>query len=82
MSERDVDPQASADLPTSTGEFRARPDISASTAEFRAFADGSGGEAEPPWVTRAPGRNVARMAAIIVGVAVVLIIIAILVLTG
>jgi hypothetical protein len=81
MSERDVDPSASADLPTTTGEFRARPDISASTAEFRAFADGQGGDAESPWAMRAPGRNVARMAAIVVAVAVVLIVIAVLVLS-
>jgi hypothetical protein len=82
MSEHDVDPSAGADLPTTTGEFRARPDISASTAEFRAFADGDGpgGEAEPPWAMQAPSRNVARLAAIAVGVAVVLIVIAVLVL--
>jgi hypothetical protein len=80
MSKRDVDPSAGADLPTTTGEFRARPDISASTAEFRAFADGQGGEAEPPWAMRAPRRNVARLAAIVIGVAVVLIVVAVLVL--
>jgi hypothetical protein len=85
MPEHDVDPSAGADLPTSTGEFRARPDISASTAEFRAFADGDGpgGEAEPPWAMRAPSRNVPRLAAIaaiVAGVAVVLIVIAVLVL--
>jgi hypothetical protein len=80
MSERDVDPATSADLPTSTGEFRARPDISANTAEFRAFADGQDSDAEPPWAMRAPGRNVAKMAAIVIAVAVVLVVIAILVL--
>jgi hypothetical protein len=80
MSERDVDPAVSADLPTTTGEFRARPDISANTSEFRAFADGRDSEAEPPWAMRAPGRNVARLTAIVIGVAVVLVIIAILVL--
>jgi hypothetical protein len=80
MSEHDVNPSAGADLPTTTGEFRASPDISASTAEFRAFADGRGGEAEPPWAMRAPRRNVARLAAIVVGVAIALIIIAVLVL--
>jgi hypothetical protein len=82
MSERHVHPSAGADLPTTTGEFRARPDISASTAEFRAFADGDGpgGATEPPWAMRAPGRSVARLAAIVVGVAAVLFVIALLVL--
>jgi hypothetical protein len=80
MSERDVNPSAGAGLPRTTGEFRASPDISASTAEFRAFADGQGSDAEPPWAMRAPRRNVARLAAIVVGVAVVLIVVAVLVL--
>jgi hypothetical protein len=80
MSERDVDPSAGAGLPRTTGEFRASPDISASTAEFRAFADDQGGAADAPWAMRTPRRNVARLAAIVVGVAVVLIIIAVLVL--
>jgi hypothetical protein len=80
MSERDIDPSAGAELPTTTGEFRASPDISASTAEFRAFADDQGGAAEPPWAMRAPRRNVAGLAAIVVGVAVVLVIVAVLVL--
>jgi hypothetical protein len=80
MSERDADPGASTNLPTTTGEFRARPDISANTAQFRAFANGQAGEAEPPWAMRAPGRNVARMSAIVIGVAAVLVLIAVLVL--
>lgn len=71
---------ASADLPTSTGEFRARPDISANTAEFRKFADGQGSDAEPPWAMATPGRNVAKLAAIVIGVAAILVIIAVLVL--
>jgi hypothetical protein len=80
MSERDVTPSAGSDLPRTTGEFRASPDISASTAEFRAFAADQGGEADAPWAMSAPKRNVARLAAIVLGVAVVLVIIAILVL--
>jgi hypothetical protein len=70
------------DMPISTGEFRARPDASASTAEFRAFVRGQSTESEPPWAMSAPGRNVAKMAAIVVGVAVVLILIAVLVLNA
>ncbi len=77
MSEREVDPSAGAGVPITTGEFRASPDISASTAEFRAFAD----DDDAPWTMRAPRRNVARLAAIVVGVAAVLIIIAVLVLS-
>jgi hypothetical protein len=73
---------ASTDVPISTGEFRSRPDVSASTAEFRAFARGQNTESEPPWAMSAPGRNVAKMAAIVVGVAVVLILIAVLVLNA
>jgi len=80
MSEHDVNPSAGTGLPRTTGEFRASPDISASTAEFRAFADGPGSDAEPPWAMRAPRRNVARLAAVVVGVAVVLIVVAVLVL--
>lgn len=77
MSERYEDPHSSA---MSTGEFRAAPDISASTAQFRAFAES---EAEPgkPWDVGAPGRNVAKMAAIVVAVAVVIAVIAILIVT-
>jgi hypothetical protein len=62
-----------------TGEFRATPDASASTAQFQAFAES---EAEPgrPWDMGAPGRSVAKMALIVVIVAVVLAAIAIAVL--
>jgi hypothetical protein len=60
-----------------TGEFRAAPDLSASTGQFRAFADGQSDEA--PWDMKAPGRSVARLAGIIVAVAVVLAVIAIIV---
>ena len=67
-------------MPTSTGEFRARPDISANTAQFRAFADDKSADPESPWAMRAPGRSVGKMAAIVIGVAVVLVIIALLVL--
>jgi hypothetical protein len=69
-------------MPISTGEFRARPDVSASTAEFRAFARGQNTESEPPWAMSAPGRNVAKLAIIIVGVAIVLVLIAVLVLNA
>jgi hypothetical protein len=80
MSERYEDPQQSAGRAMSTGEFRATPDVSASTAQFRAFADR---EADPgrPWDVGAPGRNVAKMAAVVVAVAVAIAIIAILVVT-
>ncbi len=79
MSEREVDPlRPEPHVPITTGEFRASPDISASTAEFRAFAD----EDDAPWAMRTPRRNVARLAAIVVGVAAVLIIIAVLVLSN
>jgi hypothetical protein len=64
----------------STGEFRATPDMSASTAQFQAFADRSV-EPERPWDMAAPGRSVAKMALLVVGVAVVLAVIAVLVVT-
>jgi hypothetical protein len=54
------------------------PDSSHSTAEFRAFVDRSGGpEATQAWTMRAPGNRVAALAAVVVGVAVVLALIAI-----
>jgi hypothetical protein len=55
----------------STGEFRAVPDASANTAQFRAFAEGNA-EQGKAWQMSAPGRSVAKMALIVVGVAVVL----------
>ncbi len=78
MTERHEDAATSRRL--TTGEFRAAPDASASTAQFRAFA---GNEADPerPWDMGAPGRNVAKMAMLVVIVAVVLAAIAILVVT-
>jgi hypothetical protein len=55
-------------------------DRSGSTAEFRAFVDRSGGpEATQAWSMRAPRSRVATLAAVVVGVAVVLAIIAALV---
>ena len=55
-------------------------DSSGSTAEFRAFVDRSGGpEATQAWSMRAPRGRVATLAAVVVGVAVVLAIIAALV---
>jgi hypothetical protein len=61
-----------------TGEFRATPDSSASTAQFRAFAESESVE-ERPWDMAAPGRSIAKMALVVVIVAVVLAAIAILV---
>jgi hypothetical protein len=62
-----------------TGEFRAAPDASANTGQFRAFANGQNGDTEAPWDMKVPGRSVARLAGIVVLVAVVLAIIAIIV---
>ena len=53
---------------------------SGSTAEFRAFVDSSGGpEATQAWSMRASRSRVATLAAVVIGVAVVLAIIAALV---
>lgn len=80
MTERHEDSATGARRPISTGEFRATPDVSASTAQFKAFAD-SDAEPERPWDMGAPGRSVAKMAMLVVIVAVVLAAIAILVVT-
>jgi hypothetical protein len=85
MSERPTDPRgtsapAATGLPTNTGEFRATPDISASTAQFRAFAAGPDRDGEHAWSMRAPARNIAALAGVIVAVAVVLIVLAFVVL--
>jgi len=54
-------------------------DRSGSTAQFRAFVDRSGGpEATQAWSMRAQRRQVATLAAVVVGVAAVLAIIAVL----
>jgi hypothetical protein len=79
MPQRDDDQAAGAGRPLTTGEFRAAPDVSANTAQFRAFANNQASEA-PPWEMKAPARNIGRLAAVIVLVAVVLAIIAIFVL--
>jgi len=79
MTERHEDPAAPAGRPISTGEFRATPDVSASTAQFRAFAERA--DPETPWDMGVPGRSVAKMALLIVAVAVVLAAIAILIVT-
>jgi hypothetical protein len=78
MTERHED--AATGRRMTTGEFRTTPDVSASTAQFQAFAER---EANPerPWDMGAPGRNVAKMAMLIVIVAVILAAIAILVVT-
>jgi len=53
---------------------------SGSTAEFRAFVDGSGGpEATQAWSMRASRSRVATLAAVVLGAAVVLAVIAALV---
>lgn len=55
-------------------------DNSGTTAQFRAFVDsGSGAEMTQPWSMRAPRHRVAKMAATVVGVAVLLALIALLV---
>ena len=55
-------------------------DSSGSTAQFRAFVDSSGGpEATQAWSMRASRSRVATLAAVVVGVAVVLALIAALV---
>jgi hypothetical protein len=55
-------------------------DRSGSTAQFRAFVDRSGGpEATQAWTMRAPRNRVATLAAVVVGVAIVLALIAVLV---
>ncbi len=77
MTERHENPAASS-RPITTGEFRATPDVSASTAEFRAFAE-DGSDPGRPWEMAAPGRSVARMALLVVGVAVVLALVALLI---
>jgi len=54
-------------------------DQSGSTAQFRAFVDRSGGpEATQAWSMRAQRRQVTALAAVVVGVAVLLAIIAVL----
>ena len=53
-------------------------DGSGSTAQFRAFVDRSGGpEATQAWSMRAPRNRVGLLAAVVVGVAIVLALIAI-----
>lgn len=47
-------------------------DPSRSTAQFRAFAQGTGGEPERSWTMKAPRRQVAILAAVVVGVALVI----------
>jgi hypothetical protein len=80
MTERYEDRAPRAGRPITTGEFRTAPDASASTAQFQAFAEGAE-EPERPWDMGAPGRSVAKMVLLVVGVAVVLAVIAILIVT-
>jgi hypothetical protein len=55
-------------------------DRSGSTAQFRAFVDRPGGpEATQAWTMRAPRNRVATLAAVVVGVAIVLAVIAVLI---
>ncbi len=53
-------------------------DPSASTAQFRAFADGRSADSAP-WQMRASRNRVAILAAVVIGAAVVLFLIALLV---
>lgn len=56
---------------------REEADPSGNTAQFRAFVDHSGGaETTQPWAMRAPGNQVAKLAALVVGAAVVLALVA------
>jgi hypothetical protein len=55
------------------------PDPSGNTAQFRAFADGRSGADQPPWVMRASRNRVAVLAAVVIGVAIVLFLVALLV---
>jgi hypothetical protein len=50
-------------------------DPSRSTAQFRAFAQGTSGEPEKSWAMKAPRTKVAILAAIVVGVAIILAIV-------
>jgi hypothetical protein len=50
-------------------------DPSHSTAQFRAFVQGAAGEPERGWAMKAPRTKVAILAAIVVGVAIILAII-------
>jgi len=81
MTERYDDPATRAGRPMSTGEFRATPDVSANTAQFQAFAEQNSAEPGRPWEMGAPGRSVAKLALIVVIVAVVLAAIAFAVLS-
>jgi hypothetical protein len=55
-------------------------DKSGSTAQFRAFAERNpGADASQPWTMDAPRSQVAKLAAIVIGVAVLLGIVAFLV---
>jgi len=75
MTERHDD-QAGNGRRMTTGEFRAAPDLSASTAQFQAFAEDRP-EATGTWSAGAPGRSPAKVAMLVGGVLVVLVIIAI-----
>lgn len=55
-------------------------DPSGSTAQFRAFVDHDGADTTQPWAMRAPGNQVAKLVAIVIGVAVILAIAAYIVL--
>ena len=55
------------------------PDPSGNTAQFRAFADERSGADQPPWAMRAPRNRVAILAAVVIGVAIILFLVALLV---
>lgn len=55
-------------------------DSSGTTAQFRAFVAQSGGpEVTQPWVMRAPRNRVAKLAGIVLAVAIVLVLVSLLV---
>ena len=47
-------------------------DPSRSTEQFRAFVQGTGGEPERSWTMKAPRRNVAILAGVVLAVALVI----------
>lgn len=67
--------QCPAAAVTVVGMSENMTDPSRSTAQFRAFVAESSGEPEPGWAMKAPRNRVAVLAAVVVGVAIVLAII-------
>jgi hypothetical protein len=89
MSQHD-DRSASADLPRTTGEFRAASDISASTAEFKRFMGeqdqperrgGASAWPEQPWAGQAANRKPSRTTWYLAGALVLLVVLIIILIT-